>query len=281
MRLSGLSSVVPLDALGNAAGHRHRLALWQIHAPAFAACTTAMNSSTTTLNPALPWLAALSGATAILAFTGLLPAWVGFVFKPLTTLLIIAYAWPRGAGAPGQRRHVRTGLILSLAGDVALLWPMRGFLPGLVAFLLAHLAYIAAFCVPLRLAARPLAFVGYALVALLVLRQLWPGIAEPLRAPVVAYVVALATMAAQALAWWRASAAHHAADAPLARAAALGGMLFMASDSLLAINKFAAPLPLASLWILASYWLAQGCIASSLRLDAAAPKAGAISGRRG
>ena len=224
-----------------------------------------MNPSATNLNPALPWLAALSGAAAILGFTGVLPVWLAFAFKPLTTLLVIAFAWPRGAGAPTQRRFIRIGLILSLAGDVALLWPNQGFLPGLVAFLLAHLAYIAAFCVPLRLAAKPLGFVGYALVAVLVLAQLWPGIPAALRAPVVAYVVALATMAAQALGWWRSSVARHAADAALARAAALGGVLFMASDSLLAINRFGAPLPLASLWILATYWLAQWCIASALR----------------
>ena len=213
----------------------------------------------------LPWLAALSGAVAILAFTGVLPAWLGFVFKPLTSVLIIAFAWPRGADAPRQRRPIRAGLILSLAGDVFLLWPQPGFLPGLVAFLLAHLAYIAAFCVPLRLAARPLVFAGYAAVAALILAQLWGGIPGPLRAPVVAYVVCLATMAAQALAWWRSSAARQAADVTLARNAALGGALFMVSDSLLAINKFAAPLPLASLWILVTYWLAQGCIAAALR----------------
>ena len=38
----------------------------------------------------------------------------------------------------------------------------------------------------------------------------------------------------------------------------------MASDSLLAINKFASPLPLSALWILSTYWLAQLCIAASL-----------------
>ena len=45
---------------------------------------------------------------------------------------------------------------------------------------------------------------------------------------------------------------------------ALGGALFLCSDALLASNRFAAPLPMASLWILASYWLAQWCIASWL-----------------
>lgn len=210
-------------------------------------------------------LTASCAIAAILAFTGVLPAALGFAFKPLTTLLILAFAWPRGADAPAQRRFVRIGLVLSLAGDVFLLWPKEGFLLGLVAFLLAHLAYIAAFCVPLRLAARPLVFAAYASIALLVLVPLWPGIPGALRAPVVAYVVCLAMMAAQAFTWWRDSAARGAPDTLLARRAAFGGALFMVSDSLLAINKFGFPLPLSSLWILSSYWLAQGCIAAALR----------------
>lgn len=216
-------------------------------------------------NRTRPWLAALttvSAAIAILAALGALPLPLLFAFKPLTTLLVIAYASRRGRDAPLQRRLIHLGLVLSLAGDVALLWPQRGFLPGLVAFLLAHLAYIAAFCVPVRLAARPLAFAAYALVAVAILSLLWSGVPGALRAPVVAYVVCLATMAAQALVWWRASPP---GDTGPARWAALGGLLFMTSDSLLAINKFGSALPLAPLSILATYWLAQWCIASALR----------------
>jgi uncharacterized membrane protein YhhN len=213
--------------------------------------------------PRLAALTLLSAVLAILASVEVLPTLLLFAFKPLTTLLVMGHAWRRGAGAPRQRRLILLGLALSLVGDVALLWPRQGFLPGLVAFLLAHLAYIAAFCVPVRLAARPLPFALYALVALAILALLWPGIPGPLRAPVVAYVVCLATMAAQALVWWR--RASGTIDAGLARRAALGGALFMVSDALLATNKFAAALPLAALWILASYWLAQWCIASALR----------------
>ena len=211
----------------------------------------------------LPWLTLTSAAIAIAAFSGALPLWLAFVFKPLTTVLVIAQAWPRGADAPRQRRLIRTGLFLSLLGDVFLLWPVPGFLPGLLSFLLAHIAYIAAFCVPLRFAARPAAFVVYAALAAAILWQLWPGIPGALRLPVLAYVLCLAGMAAQAAAWWRASVGRP--DERLARSAALGGVLFMASDSLLAFNKFAAPLPLSSLWILATYWAAQWCIANSLR----------------
>ena len=205
-----------------------------------------------------PGLVLISGMLAVGASIGALPGEWLFVFKPLTTLLIIAFAWPRGASRPKQQRFVRIGLVLSLLGDVALLWPKEGFLPGLIAFLLAHLAYIAAFCVPVRLAARPLVFVAYGAIAVLILSQLWGGVPGALRAPVVAYVLCLATMASQAGVWWR------SAGSVLARHAALGGLLFMVSDTLLAINKFAVPVPLSSLWILAAYWLAQWCIAGSL-----------------
>ncbi|MBX3626842.1 MAG: lysoplasmalogenase [Rhizobacter sp.] len=212
-----------------------------------------------TPTPALPLLAIVSAALCIAAATGALPPQLAFVFKPLTTLLVIAWAFTRGHEVPVQRRRVLIGLWLSLAGDVFLLWPKEGFLFGLVSFLLAHLAYIAAFSVPVRFGAKPAAFAIYGVIAMLILSQLWSGVPAALRAPVVGYVVCLACMAAQAGAWWR-----HAPASPLARAAALGGALFLASDSLLAINKFASPLPLSALWILSTYWLAQLCIAASL-----------------
>jgi uncharacterized membrane protein YhhN len=217
--------------------------------------------------PWLPWLAALSAGLTIASASGALPAWLAFAFKPLTTLLVIAHAWPRGGYQPRQRQWIRIGLLLSLLGDVFLLWPQQGFLPGLVSFLLAHLAYIAAFSVPLRFGAGRLPFALYAAIAALILLQLWPGIQSGLRVPVLAYVVCLACMAAQAAAWWRASAG--LPTEKLARSAALGGVLFMVSDSLLAFNKFAASLPLSALWILLSYWLAQWCIANSLAAETA------------
>jgi uncharacterized membrane protein YhhN len=207
----------------------------------------------------LPWATLAAAVVAIGAGIGLLPAAVVFVAKPLATVGIIAWAWPRGADMPVPRRWVRIGLLLSLAGDVFLLWPQQGFLPGLVSFLLAHLAYLWAFTRVQRLAAWPLAFVAYALVAGGVLWLLWPGVPAALRPPVAAYVLCLASMAAQALVLWH--AARGSPGAARARTLALGGALFVCSDALLATNKFAMPLPLASLWILATYWAAQACIA--------------------
>jgi uncharacterized membrane protein YhhN len=219
----------------------------------------------------LPWLTLVAALAAVGAGIGLLPGELVFVAKPAATIAIIAWAWPRGRAEPRLRRLVLIGLVLSLAGDVALLWPQQGFLPGLIAFLLAHLAYIAAFCQPQRFAGRRAPFVAYALVAGVILALLWPGVPGGLRAPVVAYVLCLASMAAQAAVVWLA-ARGTAAEARW-RLAAIGGALFVVSDALLATNKFASPLPLASLWILASYWVAQWCIASSL------PAGGAVNRR--
>ncbi len=183
---------------------------------------------------------------------------LNFVFKPLATLVVMAYAWQRGHDNPTVRRWVLTGLCFSLAGDIFLMWPQQGFLPGLVSFLLAHLAYLVAFTRVVRFAATPWVFVAYAALALLILSQLWPGVPGALRLPVVAYVVALACMAAQAAVVWRAAASGGAV-------LAWGGLLFMSSDALLATNKFGGGLPMASLWILSTYWAAQWCIATWLQ----------------
>ena len=198
---------------------------------------------------------------------------MNFVFKPLTTLLIIAYAWPRGRRWPELRRGVLAGLMLSLCGDVALLWPQQGFLPGLVSFLLAHLAYLWAFSRSgVRLAARWLPFLIYAALAAIILGLLWPGVPAALRLPVLAYVLCLASMAAQA-----AAVAMVALQPPAqpgawrAGALAVGGALFLVSDALLATNRFAGPLPLAGLWILATYSLAQVLIATWLEPPASQP----------
>jgi len=215
-----------------------------------------------TLRAALPVGVMVSAAVTMAAASGVLPAGWVFLFKPLTTVLILVFAWNRGVAVPQQRRLILIGLVLSLLGDVFLMWPTQGFLPGLVAFLLAHLAYIAAFCVPVRLASRWLPFVAYAAIAGAMLAFLWPGIPAGLQAPVVAYVACLASMAAQAVVWWRSRVG--SSDAGHARYAAIGGLLFIVSDGLLATNKFSLPLPLSAVWILSSYWLAQWCIARSL-----------------
>lgn len=204
-----------------------------------------------------PWLAGAAAAGAVAIAASQAGQWVLLALaKPLTTMLLIALAWQR-AGEGRRRGAILAGLVLSLFGDIALLWPQQGFLPGLVSFLLAHLAYLVAFTTRTRFAARALPFAIYALLAALALSVLWPGVPATLRVPVIAYVACLASMAAQA-------ACAAMAEGGLARRAAIGGAFFMLSDTLLAFNKFAAPFTLAPLAVLSTYWIAQAFIATSL-----------------
>ncbi|MBD9479972.1 lysoplasmalogenase [Pseudoxanthomonas sp. PXM02] len=208
------------------------------------------------------WTSAIV-ASAVLAIVGAeIAALRGlhYAFKPLTTLLILAMAFRLSpAGSAGYRRLIVVGLLLSTLGDVFLMLPFDGFVFGLGSFLLAHIAYLVA----LRKRGGwwrvrwPL--FAYAVVASLVLTQLWPGLPGDLKLPVIVYVIALAGMAAQAASVWR----EHPGRAT--RVAAIGGAFFVASDALLALDRFSASIPMASVWVLTTYWVAQWCIACSVR----------------
>ena len=153
--------------------------------------------------------------------------------------------------APSGRLWLLAALVGSLAGDVFLLFPGY-FVPGLVAFLLAHVAYLVLLrqgvgWFPSRHALAATLCVGAAMYAFL-----WTGgLPAGLRAPVAAYVTVIALMAAQAIG--RATVQRDKASWLVA----VGAGCFMLSDSLLATNKFVMSLPLASFWILTSYYAAQ------------------------
>lgn len=199
------------------------------------------------------WIAASAG----LAIAGALAAPVGmglhYVFKPITTVLLVALAW-RSMDPLGLRAGVVVGLLLSLLGDVLLMLPLATFVAGLGAFLLAHLAYIAAFFRQARPQSVALAWLGYGLLAAGVLALLLPHVPAAMQGPVIGYVVVLTGMASFAF----------GARATAGPRLAIGGALFVLSDGLLAWDRFASPLPLAPLWVLSSYWAAQWCIARSV-----------------
>lgn len=192
--------------------------------------------------------------------------WLHWFAKPATTLLIAGIAWQaRPAASPFYRRAVLAGMGLSCLGDIALMLPVDAFVPGLVAFLLAHLCYIAAFRDGVH-AGRGLLAAALLLGAFAIgnVLALWPHLPVPLRIPVLAYVGVLATMAVLALArhWQRPRLPLMQAGS--ARWAAVGGVLFVASDSLLAWDRFGGGLPLAGLLVLATYYGAQYAIARSV-----------------
>lgn len=181
-----------------------------------------------------------------------------WIAKPLATLLIAGMALSMTTSEPAYRRWIVIGLLWSTLGDVLLMLPGDYFLHGLLSFLVAHLAYLVAFSRRERMFARMAPFLAYASVAVLVLAYLWQGIPAAMRIPVVVYVLALGGMAAQAAAIWRVRGNRACA------LGALGGALFMFSDSLIAFNRFGEPFEASRFLVLASYWLAQWLIARSI-----------------
>lgn len=211
-------------------------------------------------------LAAIAGALLASAYPDYGWQWLHWCGKPLTTILIFVLAWrARPAQSSRYQRWVLAGIGASLLGDIFLMWPGDLFVPGLLAFLLAHVCFIAAFLGDSRFAAWPLAWLGCLVYGALNLVLLWPAIDAPLRVPVIVYVVVLASMGGQALVRARVFTTRGDAQAGPARLAALGALTFMFSDSLLAWDRFQGPLPLASLWVLSFYYLAMWWIARSVQ----------------
>lgn len=190
------------------------------------------------------------------------------VFKPLAMVLAIALVLPRARGdARGFHLVLAAGLAWSLVGDVMLM--LDGlFIPGLVAFLIAHLCYIALFRQGVGWLPRPAALAVTLGIGAAMYAVLFPGLNAVLKGAVAAYVVVIGTMAAQAIG--RAAVVRD----PKSVAVAAGAVLFMVSDSLLALNKFWLPLPLAQFWVLATYYLAQILIAVNARPAPAESRAG-------
>jgi alkylglycerol monooxygenase len=191
------------------------------------------------------------------------------VFKPLAMLLAIACVADRLQLFKSGGRFAMllvAGLGFSLIGDCFLMF-QGFFIPGLVAFLIAHLCYIALFKqgLPWFPSKRALAItlgLGAAMYAFL-----FNGLNPVLKVAVAAYVVVISLMAAQAIG--RALVLRDRASI----AVAVGAGFFMVSDSLLATNKFAFPLPMAQFFVLATYYVAQVLIACNSEPPAAEVKA--------
>ncbi len=218
------------------------------------------DSSNAALRRLLPVVGAGAALLAIASAPWALDRpWLNVAFKPLATLCVIAWAALGRSDDGLVKRWIVIGLVCSLAGDVALLWPVQGFLVGLVAFLLAHMAYLVALTRRVKFLASPPAFGVWAIVAASVLARLWTGVPPELRAPVIVYVCALSGMAAQATSVWLARRSQP--DAARWRAVAVGGGLFVLSDAILATDKFVGGIPMPTLSNLSTYWLGQWFIA--------------------
>lgn len=232
--------------------------------------TASATAATGTETPAtrnrsiLPLIALALAASIYMLLDGL--AQQGPWMPVLKIVPIAILAWQAGRHLAGTTRTLALlALTLSAIGDVLLAVEFANhFIYGLGAFLLAQLTYAGNF---LRSVRRPsLCMAGRAfsilVAAVLLAKQVLPA-AGDLALPVAFYIVAIVTMAL--------SAALHRSGSSLLFA---GALTFMASDALIAINRFLDPVSLAGTWIMLTYYGAQALLVYGLiRADLAAKAA--------
>jgi uncharacterized membrane protein YhhN len=203
--------------------------------------------------------------------------WLILLTKPLLVSLLAYWFWRVTAGISSSfRKFLLLGLVFSVGGDTLLMFVEHGprlevfFLLGLGSFLIAQLCYAYALWsypkvkegIIFRKPWLIVFFLGY---LVWILGTLWSGIPDPMRLPVGIYATAIVAMAISAAnlsgrtvpnIFWGFFA---------------GVLLFVLSDTLIALNKFGEPITGARFAIMFTYLAAQSLIAvygSRLNLSA-------------
>ena len=187
------------------------------------------------------------------------------VCKPLIMITLGIYYLSH---AGFRSTAVWLAMLGSLAGDVLLMFEARDptfFMMGLAAFLMAHIFYILSYrqhkdksmekslkgIQKIRFSF-PIVLAGTGLIVVL-----YPSLGA-LKIPVVVYALVLIIMVLNSVfRYGRTSTVSFGL-------VFLGSILFMFSDSVLAINKFLKPVPVAGFWIMSTYVLAQFLIIHGL-----------------
>lgn len=177
--------------------------------------------------------------------------------KPAVLLSLLAVVLVLDGDDGAAVRWLLVALVFGLVGDVALLSDsLPRFRVGLLAFLVGHLAYVGCF-VSLGLEAAAWSWLGLGVLvtALAATRGVVPAThrlaGSAVSVPVAVYSVVIGAMLVTA--WWTAE-----------WLVALGASVFVASDSILSVNRFVRPLPHARLALIVTYQLGQALIVAGV-----------------
>lgn len=171
------------------------------------------------------------------------------ITKPIPVLLLIFMIKRNSV----YNQLVVVGLIFSLFGDILLMRTVNLFIPGLIAFLIAHLFYIFAYLErsnKLKL----VSYLPFLLYAALFFMFIQSSLGQ-MAIPVAVYMFIITTML------WRSYVQRKVT--PLAKWAFLGAFIFTISDSMIAISKFYTSFFMDSFFIMFTYWTAQFLIYQS------------------
>ena len=183
--------------------------------------------------------------------------WLFYLFKPVTTLSIAALCWYLAPTINDYVWLILLGLLLSTLGDIFLMLPKDRFIPGLLSFLIAHVAYILAFSMHLELTYTWGLIVPLIIIAMVYLTLLWPSLAE-MKVPVFVYMSIIVIMA------WISGERYFSVASQASLYAFIGALVFLFSDATLAFDRFKKQFHSAYGVIIVSYYLAQYFIALSV-----------------
>jgi uncharacterized membrane protein YhhN len=191
------------------------------------------------------WLAAFVGFSLLYIFLpGLIPSDSHWLFKIIPIALLLQLALTSTGGK--VRLLLGMGLVLSAIGDVLL--ALDGlFVEGLAAFLLAQVTYTVLFLKQFRWQSSRLPWAALIVVYALVCTLFIVPEAGDMRVPVTAYMIAISLMAI---------AAGFRRDQQLLWVV-MGALIFMASDTLIAVSHFVTPFEYSGIAVMATYYLAQ------------------------
>jgi uncharacterized membrane protein YhhN len=193
-------------------------------------------------------------ALAVVSFLILLipfhPYPFSFVLKaiPLSCLIILVWRYTEGF----NRAIIILALLFSLAGDITLdIDRSRFFILGLVFFLISHIFYIVLLVKHFKWQKNrilPFALVIlYAVVLTVILKDI-----DPSRLPaVMAYLLIISVMTAVAFMYKPTEEKKSFVLIPI------GAVIFMLSDSIIAVNQFLRPIPHSLIYSLTLYFTAQ------------------------
>lgn len=178
--------------------------------------------------------------------------------KPLLMPALLLFFMTASAGYPKWRLHVAAALVFSWAGDIFMIWGQL-FIAGLSAFLIAHLFYIYTYqkTGAANGELRILDVVKFLVMGGILIGLIYPGL-DSLLIPVLVYAMVLLGMGI-----W----AHKRRGATTGgsfRLVSAGVILFVISDGLIAVNKFAFSLPPERILVMSTYMTAQYLIVSGL-----------------
>ncbi|WP_299887706.1 lysoplasmalogenase [uncultured Lacinutrix sp.] len=181
--------------------------------------------------------------------------WLHYIFKPLIVISLIIYFTKHNKHLSiYTQKFTFFALTFSLIGDILLLFVNRSqlfFIGGLIAFLIAHILYSLVFFNKRNKNTKWYGFVAIILIyTILLFSYLKTGIGH-LLIPVIIYMLVILTMVTSAF------LRKGMVNTNSFNLVFIGALIFIASDSLLALNKFYAPLSIANFGIMFTYALAQ------------------------